>query len=71
MNNVDIHLTHDVVIVKGAFGPHRAKIHCTKCNKFVAWCHEEDAKWFDKEHNKPTTLAEVIKSKPYKKKWTK
>lgn len=64
----DYHKAHDAIIIKGEFGPHRAKIHCTKCNKFVSWCHQDDAKWFEREHNKPTKLSLIIKNKPVQKK---
>lgn len=60
----DYHLRHNAVIIKGDFGPHKAKIHCTDCDKFISWCHIDAAKWFDKTHNKPISLFTLIRNKP-------
>lgn len=64
MSETDFHLRHEAVIIAGSFGPHKAKIHCTKCDKFISWCHIDAAKWFKRTYNKPTPLATILKNKP-------
>lgn len=38
------HLHHDIIMMKGSYGPHHYKMTCKKCNKFIKWATKQEYK---------------------------
>ena len=41
------HQHHPIKFIKGVFGPHKGKIVCILCNKFVKWANKDEVKYMN------------------------